>query len=142
MKGDKWKIIIVKSTKLRLLRKNLRTVIKLALDHKRKLLLQLERIYTEKRIKKGLTPSQQNRERAISILSRDLRLAYEGSMLRCFLAGGCMSQKNESYIEKSLDVDMVWNPLDKAWICINCYVYYFITDKKKKDYEKFLSCQK
>lgn len=142
MKGDKWKIIIIKGTKLRLLRKNLRTVIKLALDDKRKLLLQLDRIYTEKRIKKGLTPSQQNRYRIISIQNRDLRLAYDSSILRCFMGGGCMSRKDESYIDKSLNEDMVWNPLDKAWICVNCYVYYFITDKKKKNYEKFLSCQK
>ncbi|MFX0070832.1 MAG: hypothetical protein ACFFAO_07060 [Candidatus Hermodarchaeota archaeon] len=39
--------------------------------------------------------------------------------------------------EKSLSLDMVWNPLDKDWICAKCYEYYFGTENLKNAYTRY-----
>lgn len=36
---------------------------------------------------------------------------------------------------------MVWNPLDRNWICVDCYINYFGTDGLKNGYMNYLKRQ-
>ena len=144
MKANKWKKIIIRNPNLRQLRKNLRSVIKFAVDDELKRLRQIGYLYTNKRIEKGLTPSQQKRSFAISKLKRDLRHSYSSSIIKCMSGSGCITSKKQGkphYII-SLDVDMVWNPLDESWICINCYNHYFSSEELRFAYKSFLERDK
>ncbi|MFX0060089.1 MAG: hypothetical protein ACFE8J_17470, partial [Candidatus Heimdallarchaeota archaeon] len=35
-------------------------------------------------------------------------------------------------IAATIDKDKVWNPILRSWICIDCYINYYITDEKKE----------
>ena len=141
MKTDKWKIVINKNPNLRRLRKNLRTVIKLAVYDERRHLRHIRRLYLEKI--PNLTPSQKKRNNNLLRLSNELSEAYDQSILRCLCGAYCLSRQKEGFdINKCLDLDMVWNPLDRAWICINCYNFYFGSEETKEAYKEFLLREK
>lgn len=145
MKSDKWKHIIIKNSKLRHIRKNLRTIIKLAINKELKRLSSLRDLYSNRGYS-NLTPSQRKRKRMLSRLGTDLLNARQDSVLFCSMATGCMSRQKDLSMKSlnclNLDLDKVWDPLDKFWICVKCYNYYFGTDELKKAYEYYIFKQK
>ncbi|MFX0044162.1 MAG: hypothetical protein ACFE8L_14710, partial [Candidatus Hodarchaeota archaeon] len=62
MRLRRWRPIIIKDIRLRVIRENLRTLIKLAVRAEIKRLDYLEDLYRQKRVNQKITPSQQKRE--------------------------------------------------------------------------------
>ena len=135
MKMNKWKSVVIKDTSLRKLRKFSRTIIRLAVHDEFENLLKREYLYLNKQTEKSLTPSQQKRSNTIAKLKSDLLQTHYRSILNCSMGSVCISLKSGERADiKSLDLDMVWNPIDENWICINCYNHYFGTDILKNEY--------
>ena len=124
MKSNKWRKVIIKDQKLRQLRKNMRTILTLALRAEVRRVLDLKR-------------SEKYNE---GISSTALMNARHYSILLCSSGTPCYSAyaADKSFYTTSLDVDMVWNPIDKEWICINCYNELFGTDELKKGYQDYI----
>lgn len=127
MKSKKTRLIALKDPKLRKIRENLRTILKLAYYSERERLRNLEHLYIER---DSLTPSQQKRNIQLGRMNNDLMTAYNHSILKCSLGAACNSYKeaveNGSIdpVERPVDLDMGWLPQFpyRAWYC-------------KKDYE-------
>jgi len=130
MKSKKPRLIVLKDPKLRKIRTNLRTIIKLAYYNERERLGCLADLY----IQKTLTPSQQKRRSELNRRNNDLMTAYNNSILQCKLGAGCSSYEEMvekgtiDPIERPIDLDMGWLPgpfpPHGSWYC-------------KKDYEDF-----
>lgn len=134
MKTDKWKAIVIKDAQLRRIRKNLRTLLKLAIDKEVARLRELKHLYWDK---DGLTPSQRRREVSIDrAVNKFLRLKGR-SMLNCSEGSLCMSRERDPDIS-DLDKDMVWNPLLKKWVCVECYNFYYGTEAKRQWFKQHL----
>ena len=116
MKSKKWKIVRLKNPKLIKIRANLRKLLAAA-------------IHAEiKRLGKNSINSQR-KNTALSKKKNELLYAWGKSLLKCSY-GPCMTFKKKQ--TDTLNEDMVWNPLQKHWICINCYNHHFKTDKQKE----------
>ncbi len=140
MKSDKWKAIIIKDAQLRKIRKNLRVLLKSAIDIEISRLRGLENLYRKKRISSNLTPSQWKREITLSRMSNRLDQARYRSILQCTFGSMCISPEAKRMHSgiASLNKDMVWSPLEKAWICIDCYNYYYGTEAKRQWFKQHL----
>ncbi|MBO1225616.1 MAG: hypothetical protein JYX80_14430 [Candidatus Scalindua sediminis] len=134
MKTKKWKPIVLKNHRVRQARTNLRVILKLAVRAEFKRLSRLKELYYTKRTSDKLTPSQWKRECMLSDMKGDLLTAFDHSPLRCYEASRCLSQESSELTldYATLAIDMVWNPLTKSWICIDCYNYYYGTEEKKQ----------
>lgn len=125
MKSKKPRLIVLKDPKLRKIRENLRTILKLAYDDESKRLSQLTFLYLEKNI---LTPSQEKRETQLIKMNDKLYHTFKDSILQCSLGAACNSYKEAvengtiDAVERPIDLDMGWLPQYVAWFC-------------KKDYE-------
>ena len=139
MKSGKWKAIIIKDPKLRIVRENLRLLLKAAIDSRLSHLSHLEDLYRKKRISYKLTPSQWNREVSISKMINNLLHARANSILTCSEGSSCVLNEAEGY-NISLEKDMVWNPIFRRWICIGCYNYFYATDSAKKRLVEVKDC--
>ena len=132
MKANKWKIIALKDPKLIRIRANLRKLFAEAVNSEIDRLDKLENLYENK---DKLTPSQEKRRFALHQKGMNLLSAWRDSILSCSF-GPCETfelKKTGTYLE-----DKVWNPLQKRWICINCYNKRFKTDKQKEVLRKVL----
>lgn len=140
MKSKKWKAIIIKNLRLRIIRENLRTLLKVAITTEIKRLDHLEDLYRQKRITNKQVPSQWKRELSIYDKKESLMTARDHSILRCAEGSTCKSIEIESLAQElsTLDKDMVWNPLLKHWVCIDCYDFYYKSDSAKKELKYFL----
>ena len=134
MKSQKWKVIVIKSPTLRRIRTGLRVLLKEAIYFEFERLGRLRDIYREKRLDGKLVPSQKKREGVIIRKSNDLLQTWTKSILNCAKGSICKSiRQNElSQGVATLSEDMVWNPLQKRWMCINCYNFYYRTEAQKK----------
>lgn len=141
MKSKRWRPIIIKDIRLRLVRENLRTLIKLAVDTEIKRLDYLEDLYRQRHINHRQTPSQWNRELSIYDKKESVMASLNNSILRCSEGSTCKSGELIPLTQEisTLDKDMVWNPLLKHWICINCYNFYYKSESAKKRLEDFLN---
>ncbi|MFX1323037.1 MAG: hypothetical protein ACFFAQ_15485 [Promethearchaeota archaeon] len=63
------------------------------------------------------------------------------SILRCSEGSTCKSRELMPLAQEisTLNKDMVWYPLLKHWICINCYNFYYKSESTKKRLEDFLN---
>ena len=134
MKSDKWKAIVIKDARLRKVRKNLRELLKLAIKSDIDRLNKLRHLYMDK---DRLTPSQWKRKVSFSRAVNDLLHLESRSMLKCSEGSWCMSRERNPNIS-DLDKDMVWNPLLKEWICIDCYNHYYGTEAQKGELKRHL----
>jgi len=133
MKRAEPRKIILRTQRLQKIRKNLRDILTLAYEKEFSRLLNLKRLYQEKRISNGywLAPSQRKREIRLSKMGDALMHAYDKSILVCSLGAACDSHKElvkKGEIEpseRSANLDMVWVPHFKAWFCLRCYEEYF-----------------
>ncbi|KKN24023.1 hypothetical protein LCGC14_0899060 [marine sediment metagenome] len=134
MKAKKWKSVVLKNARVRQIRTNFRVVLNLTIHAELKRLSRLKELYYDKRISRALTPSQRKREIDLSDATADLLTAISHSPLRCYEASRCLSLESSelSSVYATLASDMVWNPLTKSWICIDCYNYYYGTEEKKQ----------
>jgi len=130
MRSEKWKEIIIKDSKLRRVRTILRVILRKVIISELNRLTQLDYLYTKKRINNKLTPSQNKRDSQIIKKSNDLLQALTTSILRCSIGASCISIRENKFPGDigTLGEDMVWNPLQKNWICINCYNHYYKTE--------------
>jgi len=122
-----WKIIRIKGSRLRNLRKNLRMVLCLAYQSEVRRLRKVNDLYrARRRLNMCLTPSQVRRECSLTRTSNELIQAYNKSILICSSVGNCESSRvfNKSTRVLSLDLDMGWNPINKEWICDKCINFY------------------
>lgn len=65
--------------------------------------------------------------------SGNLMQAWSHSILNCSMGSSCISIKRNDLRQEiaTLGEDMVWNPVSKRWICLNCYNYHFKTTPQK-----------
>ena len=142
MKSKKWKIVQLKDSKLIKIRTNLRKLLKEAIRSEIKRLGNIRILYRMKSDNKKLTPSQWKREISLIKKGDELLSAWGDSFLICSYGTGCMSYKKNGLRQDlaTLNEDMVWNPLQKHWICINCYDEYFKTSEQKNQLQKI--CEK
>lgn len=77
MKSVKIKKIVLKDSRLRSIRGNLRTILKLAVQDKIDSLYKIKKLYMNK---KSLTPSQIKRSRELSKLRNDLNKSFSRSI--------------------------------------------------------------
>ena len=128
MKSLKVKKIILKNPRLRTIRRNLRIVLKLAVSSELERLRHLRRIYCDKR---HLTPFQDKRETFLIKTSNALLARLSNSTCQCNLEERCISHRE--LVEKGLvkpserspDLDVVWIPWHKEWVCMKCYDSYY-----------------
>jgi len=134
MRSEKWKVISLKNPKIRLIRTNLRVILRKSIEHELKRLSHLRRLYREKRLDGKLVPSQERRENELINKSSDLLQALTHSVLHCGGDATCISfEKNKLSADiATLGEDMVWNPLFKRWVCINCYNYKYKNKAQKQ----------
>lgn len=140
MKSDKWKAIVISDTRLRKIRKNLRLLLKLAVENEFNRLKSLENLYRSKRLSIGITASQWKREVSLSRAVNKLLQLKHRSNLQCSEGSLCVSPeaKKMSHDISSLNKDMVWNPLLKEWICIDCYNHYYNSEIQKQELKQHL----
>jgi len=129
----KWlnvKKVILKYPHLRNLRKNLRTVLRLAIQDEIRRLSKLKRLYQEKRIQGKQVPSQRKREIQISRLSDKLMRLESKSCITCHEVY-CESHRKlfgdpkVRYDKRITDLDLVWIPWRERWVCLECYEKYY-----------------
>ncbi len=116
MKSLKVKKIVLKDPRLRKMRSNLRTILKLAVKTKRE---QLDEY------------SRRGYSYKYSDLSNALFTAYRTSISECNTACDCESLKDR--VEKgfmkpwetSVDLVMAWIPWEERWCCVKCYEKYY-----------------
>ncbi|UCC18568.1 MAG: hypothetical protein JSV62_10705 [Promethearchaeota archaeon] len=131
MKSNIPRKIVIKDSKLRKVRKNLREILKLAYFTEFEKWSNLDDIYREKHLNGKITLSQEKRWFFLSQQHDKLRAIYDKSILECNLGAACLShrelmQKGEiDPSDRSTDLDMVWVPYFKAWFCLRCYEEYF-----------------
>lgn len=136
MRSQKWKVITLKNPKLRLIRTNLRVILRKSIERELKRLSHLRDLYRKKGLDGKLVPSQERRENELINQSNDLLKTLTHSVLHCGGDATCISfEKNKLSADiATLGEDMVWNPLFKRWNCINCYNYKY----KSKDQKRIL----
>lgn len=127
MKTLKVKKVILKNPRLRTIRCNMRIVLKLAVYSELERLRHLKRIYYDKQ---HLTSSQDRRETYLIKTSNALSERLSNSTCQCN-SGRCISHRE--LVEKGLvkpserspDIDLVWIPWYKVWVCVKCYDSYY-----------------
>ncbi len=130
MKSLKVKKVILKSPHLRNLRKNLRIVLRLAINDEIRRLSKLNKLYLEKSRQGKQVPSQREREIQISRLSDKLmHLARRSSCITCN-EPYCIFHKDRPgkstwFEHRSTDLDLVWIPWYEKWVCLDCYDHYY-----------------
>ena len=141
MRLKRWRPIIIKDIRLGVIRENLRVLINLAVDAEIKRLDYLEELYRRKRINHRQTPSQWKRELFIYDKKESIITTLHSSILRCSEGSTCKSRELISLTQdlSTLDKDMVWNPLLKHWVCIDCYNFYYKSESAKRRLEQFLN---
>lgn len=137
MKTDEWKQIVIKSPRLRNIRRGLRTVIKLAIDRRIDELVDFGEINRILSNNKELTPAQIEKEWVLSKEVQDILGFRKRSILRCSSGSLCKStnRKERSDIV-SLGLDMIWDPIYRNWHCLKCHDYYLGTEESKRLYKK------
>lgn len=140
MRSEKWKALVLKTSKLRRVRTSLRLVLRKAVQDELRLLNHLRDLYRKKQLNGTLISSQAKREDFLIKEANDLLQALTTSILRCSIGASCISKKENKLSGDivTLGEDMVWNPLQTKWICINCYNHYYKTEAKKKKLENLL----
>lgn len=140
MKTNKWRQIKIKSLRLRIVRENLRRLLLLVIENEIDRLDRLEDIYRQKRIENKDVPSHWKRERHLYDEKERIINAWSHSILRCSEGSMCKNSELCNFYQEieTLDKDMVWNPLLKHWICIDCYNSSYRTDSAKKELEDYL----
>ncbi len=140
MRLKSWRPIILKDFRLRVIRENLRTLISLAVDAEISRLNEKEDLYRQRRINHRQTPSQWRRELSIYDKKESIMKTLNSSILRCSEGSTCKSREIMPLTQDilTLDKDMVWNPLLRHWICINCYNFYYKSESAKRRLEEFL----
>jgi len=129
MKSLKIKKVILKNPHLRRLRKNLRIVLRLAIQDKIRRLGKLEDLYLEKSKLRKLTPSQKKRQSQIIQLGDRLMRLERKSCITCN-ENFCVFHKDRPgkstwFEHRSTDLDLVWIPWREKWVCLDCYEEYY-----------------
>jgi hypothetical protein len=137
MKTDDWKQIVIKSPRLRNIKKELRTVLKLDIGRKIDELSGFKETLRVLSNKKELTPAQIEKEWVLSKEVQDILGFYDRSILRCSYGSLCKStNRGERSDIVSLSLDMVWDPIYRNWHCLKCHDYYLGTEESKRLYKK------
>ena len=147
MKTSKVKKIILKNPHLRNLRKNLRIVLRLAIDDKIRRLSKLNKLYLEKSRQRKLTSSQKSRQSQIIHLGDKLmHLEERKSCITCN-EPYCISHKDRPgkstwFEHRTTDLDLVWIPWHEKWVCLECYDEYYkdttLEDVIKAEMQEFM----
>lgn len=130
MKSSVSRKIEIRHPKLLNLRNNLRTIIKKAYLSEFYRLTNIYRLYQQKRSDKKLTASQEKRSNYLCKKSDQLSQAFHKSICHCSFGALCVSYqdlKEKGLIkppEKPINLNMVWEPHFKKWVCTNCYEAY------------------
>ena len=119
------KLALIKTRKLkdphlRKLRESLRTILLIALKLEQKRLRFTKLIYTERRSRRGLTPSQAKRCKSLNMTSTKLAHAKKFTPLCCTYGVHCRSKLKSGIID-STDLDLIWIPYRLCWMCLPCY---------------------
>ncbi len=133
MKSLKIKKVVLKDPHLRRLRSSLRILLRLAVKKKNRKLDKLEDLYLQK---EKLTPSQRNRKNEISKLKNKLMYLSERSSCITCNEPYCVSHKDRPdrvtlfdkftwFEHRSTNLDLVWVPWVKRWVCLQCFNYYY-----------------
>ena len=122
MKSKKVRIIELKDPKLRLIRKNLRDIIKFAA---RKEIRRLH-VMQDKYLGKGMTPEEDRMFTKFSRKGDKLMFALSDSIIQCSSGAQCDSYEEAKKHgfnpgDRPTDLDMVWIPYYQKWFCLNCY---------------------
>jgi len=129
MKSLKVKKVILNNPHLRNMRKNLRIVLRLAIDDEIHRLNKLGSLYLQKYKQGKRVPSQEKRKIQISRLKNKLmRLEERRSCITCN-EPYCISHKDRPgkstwFEHRSTDLDLVWIPWYEKWVCLECYEEY------------------
>ncbi len=91
MKSKKVHRVILRDSSLRRVRNNLRIIFKLAAKNELSRLIDLKCLYQDKKIKIGLTPSQQRRYNHLKRKWKDLDFLFLKSTLQCGNGAACYS---------------------------------------------------
>ena len=136
MKTNNWKKIKIKNLRLRIVRENLRMILVMAVKAEIDRLDHLEDIYKQNR----QISSHWEKELLVYNQKESLIESWSRSILRCSEGFTCKSLEVRPLNQdmSSLDKDMVWNPLLKHWICIDCYNFYYKSRSAKLELENFL----
>lgn len=131
MKRKTPKLIAIKDPKLRKIRRNLRILIDQAVYAELDRLRQLIRLNREKIEKSTITLSQKEKDGELesyrSIL-HELSIHWIGY---CRRGIHCLSKKDGLDL---YDLDKVWVPQEKSWLCEKCYEYFFKPNQKRLDH--------
>ncbi len=138
MKSHKWKIINLKSSRLRRVRSSLRLVLKEAVFSE---LRRLNRIkYT------GSPNTHLSHDQEIILVQQacNLMKAWSHSILSCSEGISCISLKRNKLRKDmaTIEEDMVWNPLLKRWTCIHCFITYYRTEFQKSNLQNIINQKK
>lgn len=138
MKTEEWRKVTLNDSRLRLIRTKSRVILMRTIQSELKRLRDLMNLYRDKRLEGKSTPSQFKRDKGLYREYYDLDYTYHHSVLLCSDVLQCrtliMSKLSQNLA--TLALDMVWNPVEKFWICINCYNYYYKTDAQKQKYSE------
>ncbi|UCC19183.1 MAG: hypothetical protein JSV62_13940 [Promethearchaeota archaeon] len=139
MKSKKWRKITLRDPKLRRIRAGIRVLLKLSIQDELEHLRGLQDLYLKKNFTRELTNSEKKRYSFLIKKSTNLSRAWDNSILIC-IEGWCESKRinNLSGEYATLGEDMVWNPLLKGWICINCYNTKYKSDLQKREFQDLL----
>ena len=138
MKSHKWKIINLKSSRLRRVRSSLRLVLKEAVFSE---LRRLNRIKY-----KGSPNTHLSHDQEIILVQQasNLMKAWSHSILSCSEGISCISLKRNRLRKDMATIgeDMVWNPLLKRWTCIHCFITYYRTEFQKSNLQNIINQKK
>lgn len=128
MKAKKIVKVELKSLALRRVRKNLRDVIKVAVEQESSLLYAKSGEY-RKRSQDSSNPAEKERleqkKRDFRSKSNELDRLLSKSIIQCDLGAACSSlieAKKHGFdpLDRPTDLDMAWCPYFKAWYCLPC----------------------
>lgn len=137
MRSKKVRKIILSTPSLRLIRNNLRIILKLAV---KKELQKLDKLYDLYRNKKILTPSQQKRKLQLAEKWKALDYSYYRSTLQCSSGAACISfqkakKKGFNPKDRPTDLDLVWVPWLEKWSCVECFETFRQGEMTHKDFD-------
>lgn len=143
MKSKKWRVITIRNSQLQRVRRNMRLILKLAIDKKLDRLRKLTDLYKERRLRGGMVPSQRKREIFLIKSINKLIKATHDSIIKCSFGSVCVSPEAHvfSHDISSLEKDMAWNPISKQWICIDCYNEHFGTKEAREQFRIYMESE-
>ncbi len=140
MKSKEVRKVILRTSRMKRVRNNLRIVLKLAIKDELSSLAKLERLYRQKEKKDGLTLSQEKRYSYVVAKYRELSKRYNHSILRCGSGAACYSldeaiERGFNPRDRPADLNLVWVPWLRRWFCLKCFVLKQMEEMTHEDFD-------